>query len=156
MVNCKKVGRIFKGNVRASSFESERDIVTFDIAGAYDSKVSKVKKLERTFIYDRTNQTVSVTDSVAFAERGHFSVPVITPGVMVPDNVGGYVLSVHDAKRKRLCHLNVSIEVNGSPWKIMEEHIDNPGMISPNRYAITLTEPIASASVTITYRMFHD
>ena len=149
-------GRIFKGNVLSTSFESERDIVTFDMAGAYDSKVSKVQKLERTFIYDRTNQTVSVTDSVAFAERGRFSVPVITPGVMVSDNVGGYVLSVHDAKRKRLCHLNVSIEVNGSPWKIMEEHIDNPGMISPNRYAITLTEPVASASVTITYRMFHD
>ena len=51
---------------------------------------------------------------------------------------------------------DVSSEVDGSPWKIKEEHIDNPGMISPNRYAITLTEPVASASVTVMYRMFND
>ena len=147
-------GRQFEGKVLSTSFEDGRDVLTFDLSKAYDAKSTGVSALERTFVYDRTNQTFSVSDCVAFSGKGRFSVPVVTPGEMVASREGEYVISVRYGKEKvRTCRLAVSVKVEGSPWKIEEERIDNPGRISPNRYAITLTEPVASAKVTVSYRM---
>ena len=147
-------GRQFEGNVLSTSFGDGRDVLTFDLSKAYDAKASGVSVLERTFVYDRTNQTFSVVDRVAFLGKGRFSVPVVTPGEMVPSAGGEYILSVPYGKDKsQACRLAVSVKVEGSPWKIEEDRIDNPGRISPNRYSVTLTEPVASAKVTVSCRM---
>lgn len=147
-------GRRFEGRLLSSSFEEGRDVLTFDLSKAYDAKDARVSVLERTFAYDRTNRTVAVTDRVAFDGKGRFSVPVVTPGRMLPSGDGEYILSVPYGKDgKRTCRVAVSVKVDGSPWKIEEDRIDNPGRISPNRYAVTLTDPVASAEVSVSYRL---
>ena len=109
-------------------------------------------KLDRTFEYDRAGGKVTVTDRVAFDGKGTCSVPVVTPGTMVPGGDGSYVLSVPRGK-KGDCKVKVSVRVSGSPWKIEEDRIDNPGKLSPNRYAVTLTEPVDAAEISVTYSL---
>ena len=56
-------------------------------------------------------------------------------------------------KKKGDCKVKVSVSVDGSQWKIEEDRIDNPGMLSPNRYAVTLAEPVESAEISLTYSL---
>ena len=148
-----KPGAKYRGKVVATSFSDDVDAVTLDIAGAYDAKESKVKSLVRTFVYDRVKKTVSVTDKVEFVSPATFSVPILTAGTLAADGADRYVLSVPFGKKDETLSASVAISVEGSAWKIEEDHIDNPGRISPNRYAITLTKPVQSAEVTVTYAL---
>ena len=147
-------GRKFEGKVVSTSFGDEKDVIVFDISGAYDKTASKISKLERTFVYDRAGGKVTVTDKIAFDGKGTVSVPVLTPGTMVSCDDGSCVLSVpKKGKKKGDCKVKVSVSVDGSQWKIEEDRIDNPGMLSPNRYAVTLAEPVESAEISLTYSL---
>ena len=144
-------GREFAGKVISTAFSDARDTLVFDLLGAYDRKAAKASSLTRTFVYDRVARAVSVTDKVVFDGAGTFSVPVVTSGTLRPTgDEGVYGLSV-PVKGKKSLQARVDIRVSGAKWKMEEERIDNPNRISPNRYAITLAEPVPSAEVTVTY-----
>ena len=145
-----KPGTQFAGKVLNTEFTEARDTVTFDIRGGYGEDAA-VQSLVRTFVYDRENKTVTVTDNVTFKSTGTFSVPVLTAGTMEPaDGEGVYRLSVPAGKGSALS-ARVEVKVEGAPWHIEKDTIPNPNRISPNRYAITLKEPVRTATVSVKY-----
>lgn len=143
-------GGKFGGKVRETVFTETKDTVVLDILGAYDKGKAKAKALLRTFAYDRAAKRVTVTDSVEFDGAGTFSVPVVTAGTLTKSADGTYRLAVPQ-KGKGDLTAKVEISVKGADWKMEEERIDNPRRVSPNRYAITLSGPVASAEVSVTY-----
>ena len=112
-----------------------------------------MQSLIRTFVYDRENKAVTVTDNVTFKSTGTFSVPVLTAGTMEPsDGKGVYRLSVPTGKGSALS-ARVEVKVEGASWHIEKDTIKNPNRISPNRYAITLKEPVRTATVSVKYTL---
>ncbi len=150
-----KEGGKFGGKMRETLFSRDCDTVVLDILGAYDIGEAKTKSLVRTFVYDRAAKRVSVTDKVEFEGVGRFSVPVITAGTLTKVADGTYRLSVPQKDGKTLT-AKVEMSVKGAGWRIEEERIDNPNRVSPNRYAITLSEPVASAEVSVVYSVWAD
>lgn len=151
-----KEGGKFGGKVRETLFSHGCDTLALDILGAYDMSGAKTKSLVRTFTYDRAEKCVSVTDKVEFDGFGKFSVPVITAGTLMKvAGDGTYRLTVPQKDGKTLA-AKVVISVKGAGWRIEEERIDNPFRVSPNRYAITLSEPVASAEVSVVYSVWTD
>ena len=145
-------GRQFAGKVMATEFSDGRDVVTFDLLGAYRKDEAKASSLVRMFVYDRDAACVTVTDKVVFDGAGTFSVPIMTAGTMEPAGAEGvYRLSV-PAEKGRPLAAQIEIRVVGAKWKIVHERIDNPNRVSPNRYAIVLEGSVPTAEVSVTYR----
>ncbi len=145
-------GTKFAGKILNTEFTAARDTVTFDIRGGYGEDAA-VQSLVRTFVYDRENKTVTVTDNVTFKSSGTFSVPVLTAGTMEPSaGEGVYRISVPAGKGSPVS-ARVEVKVEGSPWHIEKDTIQNPNRISPNRYAITLKEPVRTATVSVRYTL---
>jgi len=146
-----KPGPQFAGKILNTEFSAARDTVTFDICGGYGEDAA-VQSLVRTFVYDRENKTVTVTDNVTFKSTGTFSVPVLTAGTMEPSGgEGRYRISVPARKKGSALSARVEVNVEGSPWHIEKDTIPNPNRMSPNRYAITLKEPVRTATVSVRY-----
>ena len=94
---------------------------------------------------------MTVTDNVTFKSSGTFSVPVLTAGTMEPSaGEGVYRISVPAGKGSPVS-ARVEVKVEGSPWHIEKDTIQNPNRISPNRYASTLKEPVRTATVSVKY-----
>ena len=143
-------GAKFAGKVLSTEFTESRDVVTFDLLGAYDPVASKASSLVRTFTYDRAAHSVAVADKVAFAGTGTFSVPVVTAGRLEPCGAEGEYVLFLPGKAKKMA-AKVGVRVVGAKWRMECERIDNPNRVSPNRYAIILESPVAAAEVTVTY-----
>ena len=143
-------GRKFAAKVLKTDFSDGKDVISMELAGAYDLAKSKADSLVRTFTYDRQAKSVAVSDAVAFDGEGSFSVAVITCGTLEKAADGNYILTVgEDAAKQRIA---VEIQTGGIPFEMSAERIENENMISPNRYAITLSNHVKAATVSITYR----
>ena len=93
---------------------------------------------------------MTVSDAVAFDGEGSFSVAIITCGTLEKAVDGNYILTVgKDAAKQRIA---VEIQTGGIPFEMSAERIENENRISPNRYAITLSNHVKAATVSITYR----
>ena len=143
-------GRKFAAKVIKTDFSDGKDVISMELAGAYDRAKSKANSLVRTFTYDRQAKSVAVSDAVAFDGEGSFSVAVITCGTLEKAVDGNYILTVgEDAAKQRIA---VEIQTGGIPFEMSAERIENENRISPNRYAITLSNQVKAATVSITYR----
>lgn len=143
-------GRKFAAKVLKTDFSDGKDVISMELAGAYDRAKSKADSLVRTFTYDRQAKSVAVSDAVAFDGEGSFSVAVITCGTLEKAVDGNYILTVgKDAAKQRIA---VEIQTGGIPFEMSAERIENENKISPNRYAITLSNHVKAATVSITYR----
>ena len=143
-------GRKFAAKVLKTDFSDGKDVISMELAGAYDRAKSKADSLVRTFTYDRQAKSVAVSDAVAFDGEGSFSVAVITCGTLEKAADGNYILTVgKDAAKQRIA---VEIQTGGIPFEMSAERIENENKISPNRYAITLSNHVKAATVSITYR----
>lgn len=143
-------GRKFAAKVIKTDFSDGKDVISMELAGAYDRAKSKADSLVRTFTYDRQAKSVAVSDAVAFDGEGSFSVAVITCGTLEKAADGNYILTVgEDAAKQRIA---VEIQTGGIPFEMSAERIENENRISPNRYAITLSNQVKAATVSITYR----
>ena len=143
-------GRKFAAKVIKTDFSDGKDVISMELAGAYDRAKSKADSLVRTFTYDRQAKSVAVSDAVAFDGEGSFSVAVITCGTLEKAADGNYILTVgKDAAKQRIA---VEIQTGGIPFEMSAERIENENKISPNRYAITLSNHVKAATVSITYR----
>ena len=143
-------GRKFAAKVIKTDFSDGKDVISMELAGAYDRAKSKADSLVRTFTYDRQAKSVAVSDAVAFDGEGSFSVAIITCGTLEKAADGNYILTVgKDAAKQRIA---VEIQTGGIPFEMSAERIENENRISPNRYAITLSNQVKAATVSITYR----
>lgn len=124
-------GREFAAKVLRTEFTAARDTVVLDLRGGYECPA--LSALERTFAFDRTSRTITVTDRVRFTEPTAFESPVTT---VRPD-----LLKPH-----------LSISAAGGAWERADEDIPNPGLQTVRRIAVRFTEPVTEATVTFTFR----
>ena len=147
-------GKDFAAKTVKTEFTDARDTIVLDLTGAYDRKQAKVRSLVRTFVYDRAAKSVTVSDTVAFEGEGTFSVPLILAGAIEKtDKADVYRLTVGKGeKTPKPLTATVEVSTGGAAYALTSEKIENPPRISPNRHAFTLTKPVASATVSFTFR----
>lgn len=143
-------GAKFAAKVLRTDFNRDRDIIVLDISGAYDNGVAKIKRLDRTFVYDRVHGTVSVSDAVEFDSEGLFSVPIISASKLSKEGAG-YVLFGGGTKGRSGKVAKVAVATGGLDYTLAKEMIENEPRTSPFRYAFTLSKPVKAAVVTITF-----
>ena len=123
-------GRQHAAKVLRTSFTETCDTVVLDISAAYDCPT--LKKLERTFVFDRTAKAATVSDSVVFSAPTAFESPYLTT---LPDELKGHV----------------RISATGGAWKLAEDSFDNPGKPTPHRIAVRFDGPVTAATVTFVF-----
>ena len=135
-------GPSYAAKVVRTSFGPEKDEVVLDLKGAYSCPA--LKQLERTFIYNRVQGTVTIRDEVAFSEPIAFDVPVTTL-VRVEKSGEGLVLVGQKAK------LRTSVRVEGGNWSWDEHILENGRPSTPRRMAVTFEKPVTKALVEFTF-----
>ncbi|MCQ2403163.1 MAG: heparinase II/III family protein [Lentisphaeria bacterium] len=139
-----KPGAGARGIVTETRFSDEQDRMVIDMTSCY--KVQELVKLTRTFVFDRKNPQVVITDEVDFSSPQTFQDAIVTYSpydIASPDS-----LRIFQGKQA----LQVKIAVEGAEsWSVTPETIENPGRRSPTRLAIDLPQPVLHAKVTITY-----
>ena len=142
-------GPAFGAKVLRTDFTSDRDTVVYDLSGAYPAKVPIVK-LERTVVFDRKANEITVSDEVEFAEPTAFESPVIAwekPRMNADWNRFSLVRKGVDES------LDVTVDVHGGEWDMREEFIENPRRVQPYRLAVAFREPILKGQIAFRYRL---
>ena len=141
-------GRQFCAKLVSASFADAKDIVTLDLAGAYPN-VPGLVKLERTFIYDRAAQEVSVEDRVEFSSPQSFESPIITRCQVRTDwDESVFDLVTQDNART----LSVKVEATGGDWSWSRTFFDNAPRVLVQRHAVRFANPVTRASVRFAFR----
>lgn len=139
------VGQQAHAVIVRSDFTDTADTLTYDIASAYD--VPELKKLERTFVFQRTSPpTLTVKDEVAFSKAQPFETALITWGDWKKTSDSEIsVRDGHDAVR-------VKIDTGGVPFEVRSEVIeaDVHTRTKPKHIGIVLNSPLEKATVTLT------
>jgi len=137
-----RTGRDARAEILGSEFTDDQDTLTLDLSAAYD--VAELQKLERTFVCSRAGAgSLTVTDTVEFAEPQTFETALITDGDWVRRDDG--TLVVWDYNRAA----QVTIDAGEAPWELVVDEIHEDAAAQPTRLAIRLAEPVASATVTV-------
>ena len=110
-----------------------------DISGAY--KCDKLVSLVRTFVYDRANASVTVTDRVKFSAPASFEVPAVSLGGFAD----GKVLSDNGSQS-----LSFAVSAKGGDWTWREETVENPERKSPHIKSVYFAS-VEEAEVTFTF-----
>ncbi len=132
------------GRVLEREFTDARDSLTLDISAAYD--VASLQRLERKFVYERGSaECLRVIDTVEFSEPERFELALVTFGKW--SQVSTNVLRVDDEGRA----VDVEILTGGVEFAVNAEEIDEDVRIGkkPTRIAITLTQTVRAADVTM-------
>ena len=90
----------------------------------------------RTFVFDRTAKTFSVTDKVAFSSPSAFEEVYTT------------------FEGEKFGKVDVAVKASGRTLQACE-HVDNPNRISPERHAVRFETPVTEAEITLTFRAQH-
>ena len=141
------LGRSAAAKLVAKNLDGAVQSVVLDLTAAYD--VPTLKRLARTFAYDRKAKTFTVTDKVEFTEPTAFESPFNT--YLAEANPS---CRVNSGQVKIGWNVRPEITVKGGAYELVEEDIENPRRISPHRVAVQFKNPVRSAEVTMTYR-FH-
>jgi hypothetical protein len=141
--NLQRTGADARAVVLHTDFGEQRDTLAMDIRSAYPEPA--LKKLERTFVFDRADPSLTVIDEVQFAEAKPFETALITWGEWkrVSDNE----ISIRDGKEV----VRVRIETDNIPFTIksetLDENVHTPK--KPVRIGIALKEPLREAKVSL-------
>ena len=132
-------GRKFAGKVLKEELSDGRDVVEIDLSGAYEC--DKLVSLVRTFVYDRANASVTVTDRVKFSSPASFEVPAVSLGGFAD----GKVLSDSGSGG-----LSFAASAKGGEWAWREETVENPERKSPRIKSVYFVS-VEEAEVTFTF-----
>ncbi len=132
-------GRKFAGKVLKEELSDGRDVVEIDLSGAYEC--DKLVSLVRTFVYDRANASVIVTDRVKFSSPASFEVPAVSLGGFAD----GKVLSDSGSEG-----LSFAASAKGGEWAWREETVENPERKSPRIKSVYFVS-VEEAEVTFTF-----
>ncbi|MHC4200496.1 MAG: heparinase, partial [Planctomycetota bacterium] len=133
-----------RAQILKTDFGDARDTVAMDMRSAYD--VPGMKRLERTFVYDREGAGgLVVTDEVEFAEPCSFGTALVTNGEWRREEDGSLVVT--DEKES----VRVEIDTGGEPYEIHPERIeaDLRSKRKPLRLGIDLTRAVESARIEV-------
>ncbi|MBE3100598.1 MAG: heparinase II/III family protein, partial [Planctomycetes bacterium] len=137
-----ETGRKAAARVVRTDFTDKADTLVLDLRAAY--AVADCKTLERTFVYSRDGAGgLAVTDRVAFAAPQAFATALITPGKWKRLDAGS--IEVTDGKAS----VRVDIDTGGEAFTVEAEEIVEDAPVKPTRISVSLTKPVAAASVTL-------
>ncbi|NOY81445.1 MAG: hypothetical protein GXP31_10630 [Kiritimatiellaeota bacterium] len=137
-------GRRAAARLVKEEFTDSTDRLVLDVAAAYS--VPDLKRLVRSFEFDRAKREVRITDSVEFGAPQTFETALVTF-----DRVhrrSGTELVFYDAKHSVV----VRIEADGGAIEVKEDEIENPGRPTPRRFGIVFSQPILKGTVRFTFR----
>jgi hypothetical protein len=131
-----------RGLVLRENFTPGRDELTLDIKSAY--KVEDLRKLERSFTYERANPALQVVDEVQFARPQTFETALITWGTV--NQTGANELTIADGTGA----VRVTVDTGGRAWKLKTETIEEEVSRRPTRLGLALEKPVTEARVQVT------
>ena len=137
-------GKAARAIVIRTNFTDAEDVLTFDLRAAYP--VPDLKKLERTFIYDRGDHaSLRVSDAVQFEQPEKFESALITWGEWKTISPREFEIN-DDGTRVR-----VTVDTGGVPFTIrktmIDEHVHTPR--KPWHIGIILDKPVTEANVSV-------
>jgi hypothetical protein len=138
-----RTGADAKAVVLRTGFTEQQDTFTLDIRSAYPPP--ELEKLERTFVFDRVNPSLTVTDEVQFAGARPFETALITWGEFKKASDNAFLIV--DGKEA----VRVQIETGNLPFTIksetLNEDVHTPK--KPLRIGIALKDPVEGANVRL-------
>ncbi len=140
-----RTGKGAKGVILKTDFTDEQDTVVMDMTTAYD--VPELKSLIRTFVFNRPNKTITVTDAVEFTEPKEFSTALISRS-----NVKEYKPERHFIYGSLDACLDVNITATTAFTAKTERLILQFDRLGPNRLSATLEQPVEKGSITWTLK----
>ena len=140
-----RTGRGAKGVILKTDFTDEQDTVVMDMTSAYD--VPELKSLIRTFVFNRPNKTITVTDAVEFTEPKEFSTALISRS-----NVKEYKPERHFIYGSLDACLDVNITATTAFTAKTERLILQFDRLGPYRLSATLERPVEKGSITWTIK----
>lgn len=137
-------GRQYAAKIIRTDFTPARDTVVLDLKGGYP--LASLKTLERTLVYDRKKNAVTVTDKVAFTKPETFAVPFLTYAQVQETAAKGSFLITDKGKTIR-CTMSGS----GGEWKTSRASVPRPPWSNPTRVEFASERPVIEASVSFNY-----
>lgn len=139
-----RTGAAARGVVLRTDFTDRADMLSLDIRSAY--AVPELQKLERTFVFQRDDASLSVRDEVAFTTPQAFETALLTWGEW--KQLSPQEILVQDGESA----VRVKIDTGGLPFVIRGETL-NEDVRSPRkpvRIGIALKAPVEKATVLMT------
>lgn len=140
-----RTGRGAKGVILKTDFTDEQDTVVMDMTSAYD--VPELKSLIRTFVFNRPDKTITVTDAVEFTEPKDFSTALISRS-----NVKAYKPERHFIYGGLDACLDVNITASTAFTAKTERLILQFDRLGPYRLSATLEQPVEKGAITWTIK----
>jgi hypothetical protein len=141
--NLQRTGAEAKAMVLHADFGEQQDTVVFDIRSAYAEPA--LKKLERSFVFDRVMPALTVTDEVQFTDAKPFETALITWGEW--KELSDKAFSITDGKQV----VRVEVETENVPFTVKCETLNEDVHTArkPLRIGIALKEPVKDARVRL-------
>jgi len=142
-----RAGREAQAKILTADFTDATDTFAMDISSAY--AVPELKKLTRTFTYNRTGQgSLTVVDEVAFSKAEPFAGALITYGQWKQINDHTVVITAGEEA------VEVTIDTGGVPFELKSETINEQthNGDKPTRIGIDLKQPITAGKVTLSIK----
>ena len=141
-------GKAHAAKVLKTEFSDDRDVIVYDLKGAYD--VPELKSLTRTVVFDRKARQVSVRDRVAFSRPSAFETAVgSTAEVAEYGSPETFRITGKNGSEVRLV-LGV---LDGGLAHVRRETIDNPERKPVERLALVFDRPVTNAETEICCNM---
>ncbi|HVV01774.1 MAG TPA: heparinase II/III family protein [Verrucomicrobiae bacterium] len=139
-----RTGRDARAVVTHTNFEPDEDTLAFDLRSAYS--VPELKKLDRTFVFQRREPALIVRDNVQLTRPENFETALITWGQW--KKLSENELLIADGEDA----IRVRIDSEGKPFVIHAETLkaDVHTRKKPLRLGIALQEPVTQTAVTLT------
>ncbi len=149
-------GKKAHAKVVNTDFTDQKDTITLDLKGVYKVEtldmgddtysLQTVKKLERTFIYDRTGSgSLTIIDQVDYTRPAYFEIALMTLGRFEKQPDGSVIVTDQDQS------LKIQFDTNGQPYTLIEKKINQPMRKAtyrqPTRLALRLEKPVNSAII---------
>lgn len=139
-----KAGDQARARVTDTVFTPEKDVITLDIAAAYD--VPGLKKLERTMAYNRSGAgSISFTDAFEYAQPAAFETAISTRAQW--KQTSDSTLSLTRGNEK----MTVSFSSPGNNLVLRSEEITEGGK-PYSRIGIAVARPVAAGQIIVTYK----
>ena len=140
-----RTGKSAKGVILKTDFTDEQDTVVMDMTSAY--AVPELKSLIRTFVFNRPNKTITVTDAVEYTEPKDFSTALISRST-----VKEYKPERHFIYGSPEACLDVNIAASETFSAKTERLILQFDRIGPYRLSATLDKPVQKGFITWTIK----
>lgn len=125
-------------------FSDDQDTLTLDLKSAY--AVPGLKRLERTFVYQRGAPSLSVRDDVEFTNPQSFETALVTWGEWKQVGTNEFTITESGGA------VRVVVESGGRPFAVSQKQLeaDVPTAKKALRIGLTLKEPVTQARVVLT------